>query len=79
MHLISSETSTIFEKCDSDIENPSQAIPKEKLEYPLEPSSPVRNISDEAAAIQSMFKSEHPSFQIRSSDVLGLRRFGDIH
>lgn len=71
LQLISSETSPIFEKCDSDIENPSQAIPKATSEYPLEPSSPVRNISDEAAAIQTTFKSEHPSCQLRSSAVSG--------
>lgn len=58
LKFVSSETNPIFEKCDSDIEKPSQVIPK-------------RNISDEVPTLQSPFKSEHPSCQLRSSVVSG--------
>jgi len=58
LKFVSSETNPIFEKCDSDIEKPSQVIPK-------------RNISDEVATVQIPFKSEHPSCQLRSSVVSG--------
>lgn len=39
LKFVSSKTNPIFEKCDSDIEKPSQVIPK-------------RNISDEVAIVQ---------------------------
>lgn len=41
LKFISSEASPIFEKCDSDIEKPSQVIPKVTSQYPLELNSLV--------------------------------------
>ena len=41
LELVSSETSPIFEKCDSDFQNPSQAIPKATSESSSKLSSPV--------------------------------------
>lgn len=70
LQLISSETTSMFDKCDSDIGNLSQAISKQALDSPLELSSPMR-ISDEAAANPSMSKPVHPSWQPRSSAIPG--------
>lgn len=70
LQLISSETTSMFDKCDNDIENPSQAISKEASESPLELNSPVR-ISDEVAAIPKMSKPAHPPLQPWSSAIPG--------
>lgn len=70
LQLISSETTSVFDNCDYDIENPSQAIAKETSKSPLELTSPLR-ISDEAAAIQSMSKTVHPPLQPSSPAILG--------
>ncbi|KAH9319727.1 hypothetical protein KI387_021496, partial [Taxus chinensis] len=69
LQVISSESSLSFDKYDSDIENPCQAIPNVTLKSPPEQMS-VKT-SNAAAAIPSKNKPGHPSYQPRSSVLSG--------